>query len=135
MVQAIAEGIAQNHHQVDVVQGGIIRANKAWKNVGGDGNRDVYVLYGQGTTGDTFVTEFAAAVLGQYCAAGAQVTTPVDCEVPPDATPGLKNALVAVGGYVYPTIVYDDYEIVEHAINVVVLAPIGEDISVAFAAL
>lgn len=135
MVQAILERIGTDHHQVDVVQGGTIRANKTWKNVGGDGTRDVYVFYGTGTTVDTFIAEFAAAVVDQYCEASAEVTTPVDCEVPLDATPGLKNALVVVGGYVYPTIVYDDYEIVVDAINVVAAKPKGEQISVSFVAL
>jgi len=140
VVQAILEPIGTDHHQVDVAQGGTIRCNKRWKNVGADGNRDLIAMYGTGLTLETFVLEFGRVALGQYCAAGAEVTTPVDCTVPEDATPGLRNALVGVGKSEpdTPVITIDDYEIVVNAINVVTAPPAepcGEQVSVAFAAL
>jgi len=107
-------------HQQQVIQGSTVRANKTWRNTGGAGTRDIYAAYGTGTTLETFVMEFGGITTGQYCAAGAQVTTPVDCQVPEDATLGLKNALVGVGKY-NPTIgsmTFDDYEIVADAIEV-----------------
>lgn len=110
-------------HQQQVPQGGIIRAHKRWRNVGASGTRDIYALYGTGLTLETFLMEFGAVAVDQYCAAGAEVTTPVDCTVPVGASPGLRNALVGVAEYVYPTIIFDDYEIVPNAIEVVAAAP------------
>jgi len=128
-----------NHHQVDVAPGGTIRANKTWRNVEAAGSRDIYVAYGTGTTLETFVMEFGAVATGQHCAAGVQVTTPVDCQVPAAAL-GLKNALVGVGKY-NPTaqiMALDDYDITVDAINVITPPPTeprGEQVSVAFAAV
>ncbi|MBA7624018.1 hypothetical protein ES703_31422 [subsurface metagenome] len=98
----------------------IIRSNKTWRNTGGAGSRDITAAYGTGTTLETFVMEFGTIRLGRYCAAGAQVITPVDCLVPEDAIPGLKNALVGVGKYDPGTgvITLDDYDIVPDAIEV-----------------
>ncbi|GAJ09401.1 unnamed protein product, partial [marine sediment metagenome] len=103
-----------------MVQGSTVRANKTWRNTGGAGFRDIYAAYGTGETRETFVTEFGGITTGQHCAAGAQVTTPVDCQVPAGAPLGLRNALVGVGKY-NPTIgsmTFDDYEIVPDAIEV-----------------
>lgn len=133
-----AEGT--NHHQVDVAPGGTIRANKTWRNVEAASSRDIYAAYGTGTTLETFVIEFGTIRLGRYCAAGAQVITPVDCLVPEDAIPGLKNALVGVGKYDPGTgvITLDDCDITVDAINVITVPPpepVGQQVSVAFAAL
>lgn len=128
-----------NHHQVDVAPGGTIRANKTWRNVEAAGSRDIYAAYGTGTTLETFVMEFGAVAIGQHCAADAQVTTPVDCQVPAAAL-GLKNALVGVGKY-DPTaqiMTFDDCDITVDAINVITPPPTeprGEQVSVAFAAV
>lgn len=134
--------IAGDHHQVDVAPGGTIRANKTWKNIGAAGNRDICAIYGTGTTIEAFVMEFGAVVVDQYCAAGGQVATPVDCLVPAAATMGLRNALVGVGKYDPATsvITLDDYEIVVNAINVTgapspPTVPKGEQVSVAFVAV
>ncbi|MBA7599327.1 hypothetical protein ES703_06359 [subsurface metagenome] len=129
-----------NHHQVDVALGGIIRAIKLWKNVGADGTRDVMAAYGTGTTFDTFVMEFGEVAIDQYCAAGAEVTTPVDQRVPEVVSLGLKNALVGVGKWDLDTgaITLDDYDITVDAINVITpptTEPRGEQVTVAFAAL
>lgn len=110
-------------HQQQVPQGGIIRANKVWRNTGAAGTRDIYVFYGKGETWETFAPEFGAVATGVFANTGAQVTTPVDCQVPVDASLGLKDALVGVGSYIYPTIVLDDYEIVPNAIEVVAAGP------------
>ena len=132
-------GQGTNHHQVDVAPGGTIRANKTWRNVEAAGSRDIYTAYGTGTTLETFVMEFGAVATGQHCAAGAQVTTPVDCQVPAAAL-GLKNALGGVGKY-DPTaqiMSFDDYDITVDAINVITPPPTeprGEQVTVAFAAL
>ena len=112
-------------HQQQVAPGGIIRANKTWKNIGAAGYRDILAIYGTGLTLEAFVMEFGAIATGQYCAAGAQVTTPVDCTVPVGASPGLRNALVGVGKYDPSTsvITLDDYDIVVDAIDVTVAPP------------
>lgn len=111
-------------HQQQVAQGGIIRANKTWRNTGAAGTRDIYVFYGKGETWETFAPEFGAVATGVFANMGEEVTTPVDCQVPVDASLGLKDALVGVGSYVYPTIVLDDYEIVPDAIEVISAGPV-----------
>lgn len=140
MAQAILERTGTDHHQVDVAPGGTIRANKRWRNVGAAGNRDILVAYGTGTTVATFLMEFGALAIDQFCPAAAEVVTPVDSRVPTTAT-GLKNALVGVGTYDPTTsvIAFDDYDIVANAINVAGAPPPGEakgeQVSVAFVAL
>ena len=143
MVQAILERIGQgtNHHQVDVAPGAIIRANKTWKNVGAGGTRDIMAAYGTGETLETFVMEFGG-IVSANCAAGGQVTTPVDCQVPAAAALGLRNALIGVGQYDGTTqiMTLDDYDITVDAINVTgapppPTEPRGEQVSVAFVAL
>ena len=107
-----------NVHQQQVAQGGTIRASKTWRNTGGAGFRDIYVAYGTGETLEAFLMEFGAVAVDRYCAAGVEVTTPVDCQVPEDATSGLKNALVGVGKYTGTAMTFDDYDIVPDAIEV-----------------
>ena len=116
--EPVGEQVSVEFDQQQVAPGGTIRVSKTWRNTGGAGTRDIYALYGTGLTLETFATEFGGDLVDQYCAAGAEVTTPVDCTVPQDAPPGLMNALVGVAEYVYPTIIFDDYEIVPNAIEV-----------------
>lgn len=120
----IGEQVSVDFPQQQVAPGATIRASKTWRNTGVAGTRDIYAAYGTGETPETFDMEFGGIRLDQYCAAGAEVTTPVDCAVPVGAL-GLKTALVGVGKY-NPTIgsmTFDDYEIVSDAIEVLPAGP------------